>query len=692
MIKIKVDGKELEVPDHYTLLQAAEEAGAEIPRFCFHERLSIAGNCRMCMIEIKGGPLKPQASCAMTVKDLRPGPNGEPAEFFTNTPMVQKARKGAIEFLLINHPLDCPICDQGGECDLQDQTYIYGCNKTRYEEDKRAVEDKNFGPLIQTKMTRCIHCTRCVRFITEIAGVPEMGLIGRGEDAEITTYLEKSITSELQGNLIDLCPVGALTSKPYAFNARSWELNKTETIDVMDAMGCAIRVDSRGREVMRILPRINEEINEEWISDKTRFVYDGLKLQRLDRPYIRNQENKLVPTSFEDAFLAIKNAINKNKSQKIGALIGDLTSVEETYALKNLMNALQSNFYDCRQDLSFLHPENGKASYLFNSTIEGLEDADLLLLIGTNIQLEAPVLGARIRKWQKRGNYPIGIIGDQQNFYPTAHYLGDDIHIIKALSLGNHQFSDLLKEAKKPLIILGGSALIGADAKKIFSNIIKLAEDANAIQDDWKGFSILHHAASRVGALELGFVPKDDSNAKNIVEESDILFLLGADEIDLTKKKAFTIYIGTHGDNGAHHADVILPGAAYTEKSGIYMNMEGRPQMGTRVCFAPGDAKEDWAILRALSETLDIELPYDNLDQLRAKLLADYPQFGEIDKISFATKSDFEKLLSLKSDKDDLENCKVTSFVKDFYLTNPIARASKILTKCSAMHLNHCRK
>lgn len=686
MIKIKVDGKEIEVPDHYTLLQAAEEAGAEVPRFCFHERLSVAGNCRMCLVEVKGGPPKPQASCAMGVKDLRPGPNGEPAEIFTDTPMVKKAREGVLEFLLINHPLDCPICDQGGECDLQDQVFLYGHNCSRYKEDKRAVEDKYFGPLIKTEMNRCIACTRCVRFSTEVAGVTDLGLIGRGENAEITTYLEKVIHSELQGNLIDLCPVGALTSRPYAFRGRPWELQKTESIDVMDALGCAIRVDTRGREVMRILPRINEEINEEWISDKTRFIFDGLKTQRLDRPYVRDVNNKLREASFDEAFSAIKNAISKTATPRIGAIAGDLASVEEMFALKELVKSLGSNSIDCRQDGTILDPKYGRASYLFNSTVRSIEDADAILMIGAYPRLEAAVLNARIRKRYNRGGVSIATIGESIDLgYPVEH-LGCDIDVLVDLLEKRHPFSQILAQAQRPLLIIGQSALVGEKAKNILAICAKLAKDCGALRADWNGFSVLHTAASRVGGLDIGFVPPEEENVQTILSQSDILFLLGADELDFTEKRGFLVYIGSHGDKGAHHADVILPGAAYTEKSGLYVNMEGRVQMCNKACFAPGDAREDWSIIRALSEYLDVKLPYDSLQALRKRLFGLHPHLQKLDCIEKAMHEDIESLAKQSYKK---ESYRFLPMIKDFYFTNPIARASATMAECSAARLNN---
>ncbi|MHC5307315.1 NADH-quinone oxidoreductase subunit NuoG [Bartonella sp. LJL80] len=679
MAKIKVDGKEIEVPDHYTLLQAAEAAGAEVPRFCFHERLSVAGNCRMCLVEVKGGPPKPQASCAMGVRDLRPGPNGEAPEMFTDTPMVKKAREGVMEFLLINHPLDCPICDQGGECDLQDQAMAYGHDFSRYKENKRAVEDKYIGPLVKTVMTRCIHCTRCVRFTTEVAGISELGLIGRGEDAEITTYLEQAMTSELQGNVIDLCPVGALTSRPYAFHARPWELTKTESIDVMDALGSAIRVDTRGREVMRIMPRINEDINEEWISDKTRFIWDGLRTQRLDRPYIR-KDGTLIASSWSEAFAAIKSAVTNTPAKKIGAISGDLATVEEMYALKLLMASLGSDSIDCRQDGSVLATENGRSSYVFNPTIAGIEQADALLIIGSNPRFEAAVLNARIRKRQRMGHFPVGLIGEQVDLKYPYSYLGAGSDSLSLLSNGKGEFFDILKNAEKPLILIGQNALTGKNGIAILQAAAKLSVKVGALSDDWNGFAVLHTAASRVGGLDIGFV--SDKGADDIIKSSELLFLLGADEIDLGSKKGFTVYIGSHGDAGAHAADVILPASAYTEKSGIYVNTEGRVQMTNRAGFAPGEAKEDWAILRALSEVLGQKLPFDSLNQLRQKLFADFPHMGSIGSIKPGNIGDITKL---GSQVGELGKQTFASAVKDFYLTNPIARASAVMAECSAL-------
>ncbi|MEP3525502.1 MAG: NADH-quinone oxidoreductase subunit NuoG [Hyphomicrobiales bacterium] len=677
--KIVVDGQEIEVPSHFTLLQACEEAGAEVPRFCFHDRLSVAGNCRMCLIEVKGGPPKPAASCAMGVKDLRPGPEGQPPEIFTKTPMVKKAREGVMEFLLINHPLDCPICDQGGECDLQDQAMAYGLDGSRFDENKRAVEDKYIGPLVRTKMTRCIHCTRCVRFTTEIAGVSDLGLIGRGEDAEITTYLEGAMSSELQGNVVDLCPVGALTSRPYQDQARPWELNKTESIDVMDALGSAIRVDTRGREVMRIMPRLNEEINEEWISDKTRFIWDGLKSQRLDQPYVR-KSGKLVPATWAQAFAAIARKIKATTGNKIGAIAGDLVGVEEMYAAKILLNSLGSKNVDCRQNGETLDPSKGRAGYLFNSTIEGIEEADAIVLIGTNPRSEAALVNARIRKaWRaSQGKLPIGFIGEPADLTYDVSYLGAGPDSLAELVSGKGAFASKLKRAKRPLIIVGQGALTRADGVGVLANAAALA---GKVSDAWNGLSILHTSASMVGGLDIGFVPGKGGVKASGMGKLDVLFMLGADEIDITGN-AFKVYIGSHGDKGANSADVILPGAAYTEKSAIYVNTEGRPQMTGRAAFAPGDAREDWAILRALSEVLGQNLPFNNLNELRSKLFEAHPHLSALGDI---VTDDPSAVVALAKGAKKMNKASFAPAVLDFYLTNPIARASKVMADCSAL-------
>ncbi|WP_249689944.1 NADH-quinone oxidoreductase subunit NuoG [Stappia sp. WLB 29] len=685
---IFVDGKEIEVPQDYTLLQACEAAGAEVPRFCFHDRLSIAGNCRMCLVEVKGGPPKPVASCAMNVRDLRPGPNGEAPEVFTKTPMVKKAREGVMEFLLINHPLDCPICDQGGECDLQDQAMAYGVDASRYAENKRAVEDKYIGPLVKTIMTRCIHCTRCVRFTTEVCGVADLGLIGRGEDAEITSYLENALSSEMQGNVVDLCPVGALTHKPYAFQARPWELKKTETIDVMDAVGSAIRVDTRGREVMRVLPRLNEAVNEEWISDKTRYIWDGLKTQRLDRPYVR-VDGKLRPASWGEAFAAIASKVKASSPEKLAAIAGDLASVEEMFALKSLMTALGSANIDCRQDGAALDPALGRSSYLFNATIEGIEDADAVLIIGSNPRLEAPVLNARIRKRMRMGPLPVGVIGQQADLTYPSTYLGAGAETLADLVAGKHGFADVLKNAERPLIIVGQGALSRADGAAVLSAAAALARSVGAVGADWNGFSVLHTAASRVGGLDIGFVPGEGGKGVAEIQQAagegamDVVFLLGADEMDMGAfGSAFVVYVGTHGDRGAHRADVILPGATYTEKSGTWVNTEGRVQLGDRAAFPPGEAREDWAILRALSAQLGSALPFDSLQDLRKALYAAHPLMAGIDGIESDGGAGTAKAADLGG---KMAGEAFQPAITDFYLTNPIARASATMAECSAL-------
>ncbi|TXN60731.1 NADH-quinone oxidoreductase subunit G, partial [Methylobacterium sp. WL18] len=625
MTKILVDGTEVEVPAEYTLLQACEAAGAEIPRFCFHERLSIAGNCRMCLVELKGAP-KPVASCAYAVKDCRPGPNGEPPEVLTRSGLTKKAREGVMEFLLINHPLDCPICDQGGHCDLQDQAMAYGVDSTRYQENKRAVEEKHIGPLVRTAMNRCIHCTRCVRFLAEVAGVPDLGAIGRGEDMEITSYLEQSMASELQGNVADLCPVGALVHRPQSYNVRPWELNKTESVDVMDAVGSSIRVDTRGREVMQIEPRVSEEINEEWISDKTRYHVDGLRMQRLDRPYLR-ENGRLRPASWGEAFQAIAAKVKATDPKRIGAVVGDLAGVEEIFALGELMRALGTPNLDCRQTETGLDPALGRASYLFNPTIPGIEAADAILIVGANPRTEASLLNVRIRKRWRMAPLAVAVIGEPVDLTYPSHYIGAGPESLAGLARGEHSFLATLKEAKAPLVIVGANVQPG-----ILAAAAALAKEIGAIGPEWNGFAVLHTAAARVGALDLGFVPGEgglDFPAMLASGGVDVLFNLGADERDVAPG-AFVVYQGTHGDRGASRADVILPGAAYTEKSATWVNTEGRVQMGNRAGFPPGDAREDWAILRALSDVLGQRLPFDSLTALRRALYAAHPHFAAV--------------------------------------------------------------
>jgi NADH-quinone oxidoreductase subunit G len=680
MTKLIVDGKEIDVPPEYTLLQACETAGAEIPRFCFHERLSIAGNCRMCLVELVGSP-KPVASCAWAVRDCRPGAKGEPPEVKTRSPMVRKARQGVMEFLLINHPLDCPICDQGGECDLQDQSMAYGVDASRFRENKRAVEDKYLGALVKTSMNRCIQCTRCIRFAAEVAGVPELGATGRGEDMEITTYLQEAMTSELQGNVVDLCPVGALTSKPYAFAARPWELNKTESIDVMDALGSAIRIDTRGREVMRILPRSNDDINEEWISDKTRHVVDGLRTQRLDQPYLR-ENGRLRPASWSEAFNAVAQKLARGNPKRIGALVGDLAAVEEIFALKDLMTRLGVGNLDCRQDGSALEPRWGRASYLFNAGIAGIDAADALLIVGANPRKEAAVLNARIRKRWRAGNFPIGLIGPKADLTYPYEYLGSGPETLA--DVARHSFAERLRKAERPLLLVGAGAFARADGAAIAGLAAKAALDVGAVKDGWNGYSVLHAAASRVGALDLGFVPGEGAlNARQMAARGtlDVAVLLGVDEIDIAPG-AFVVYIGCTGDRGATRADVVLPGAAYPEKSAIYVNTEGRVQMATRASFPPGDAREDWAILRALSDVVGKRLPYDSLAALRQAVFKAYPHFQRLGQIAPGNAAD---VTALAARGGDIERVSFRSSVDDFYFTNPIARCSAVMAECSAI-------
>jgi NADH-quinone oxidoreductase subunit G len=674
--KILVDGVEVDVPGDFTLLQACEQAGVEVPRFCYHERLSIAGNCRMCLVEVKGGPPKPQASCAMSVKDLRPGPNGAPPEVLTKSPMVKKAREGVMEFLLINHPLDCPICDQGGECDLQDQALVFGVDSSRFHENKRAVEDKYIGVLVKTEMNRCIHCTRCVRFTAEVAGTGDMGAIGRGEDMEITTYLESAMSSELQGNVADLCPVGALLPKPQSFRGRPWEYQKTETIDVMDALGSAIRVDSRGREVMRILPRVNDLVNEEWISDKTRQIADGLKTQRLDRPYIR-ENGRLRPASWQEALAAVAAKTKATSASRIGALVGDLAAVEETFALKLLMEQLGTPNLDCRQDGAKLDPKFGRASYLFNATVAGIEQASAALIIGANPRREAPVLNARIRKRWLKGDFKISLVGERADLTYGYDYLGAGPDSLL-------QFIRSAKPTEKLLVIVGQGALARDDGEAALTLAAQAAQNLGGLGDGWNGFSVLHTAAARVGALDLGFTPGAggmDARAMAKAGALDLIFNLGADELAI-EPGAFVVYIGTHGDRGAHRADVILPGAAYTEKSGLYVNTEGRVQRAFRVVFPPGEAREDWAVLRALSGALGNPLPFDSLAALRRRLVDAHPHFAQLDEIA---PGESAQVAALANHPAVAMKDAFVPAIQNFYFTNPIARASAVMAECSAL-------
>jgi NADH-quinone oxidoreductase subunit G len=655
--KISIDGIEVEVDGAMTIIQAAEVAGIDIPRFCYHERLTIAGNCRMCLVEVVGGPPKPAASCAMQVKDLRPGPNGEAPLVKTNSPMVKKAREGVMEFLLINHPLDCPICDQGGECDLQDQAMAFGVDFSRYREPKRASEELNLGPLVATAMTRCISCTRCVRFTSEVAGITQMGQTGRGEDSEITSYLNETLNSNLQGNIIDLCPVGALTSKPYAFTARPWELTKTETIDVMDALGSNIRVDTKGREVMRILPRNHDGVNEEWISDKTRFVWDGLRRQRLDTPYIR-ENGKLRRATWPEALAAVAAAM---KGRKVAGLVGDLVPVEAAYSLKALIEGIGGHV-ECRTDGAKL-PTGNRSAYVGTATIEDIDTAAAILLVGTNPRIEAPVLNARIRKAWSRGAM-IGLVGPAVDLTYDYTHVGTDRAALTALL--QQDVSGLA--GKQTLVIVGQGALTGSDGEAVLALVHQVGGMTDA------GFLILHTAAARVGAMDVGAVT--DGGLPAALDGAEVIYNLGADEIEIAKG-AFVIYQGSHGDRGAHRADIILPGAAYTEENGLFVNTEGRPQLAMRAGFAPGEAKENWAILRALSAEVGATLPWDTLAALRAAIVAKHPHLGRIDEVAV---NEWQPLAVKAPAKADFRYA-----IDDFYLSNAIARASGLMGELSAM-------
>jgi NADH-quinone oxidoreductase subunit G len=672
MPKLTIDGREIEVEAGTTIIQAADQLGIEIPRFCYHERLAISGNCRMCLVEVEKSP-KPVASCAMPV--------GEGMVVHTDTAGVRKARQGVMEFLLINHPLDCPICDQGGECDLQDQAMAYGSDHSRYHDVKRAVKDKNFGPLIETAMTRCIQCTRCIRFITEVAGVSELGAVGRGEHMEITTYVGKAISSELSGNLIDLCPVGALTNKPASFTYRAWELKKTETVDTMDALGSAIRVDARGNEVIRVLPRVNEDINEEWLSDRSRFACDGLKRQRLDRPYVR-RNGRLEPAAWAEAFAAIAAKVKK-AGAKIAAIAGDQADAESMIALKDLLASLGSSHVDCRQDGARLDA-GVRASYLFNTTIAGVEEADALLLIGSNPRKEAPVLNARIRKRWTRGGFKAAAIGVKADLAFKHEWLGEQASVLKDIADGKHPFFEVLKSAARPMLILGQGALAREDGAAILALARKLAEATGMVVDGWNGFNVLHTAAARVGGLDLGFVPAAGSRdtdgivAGAAAGDIEVVFLLGADEVDMKGLgNAFVVYVGSHGDAGAHRADVVLPGAAYTEKNATYVNTEGRVQRTRLAVFPPGEAKEDWRIVRALSDALGKPLAYDSPKAVRERLAKANPLFATTDAVVAAAWGAFGTEGALGSQA-------LASPIDNFYMTDPISRASKTMAECTA--------
>ena len=670
MPTLTVDGQEIAVAPGATVLQACEAAGREIPRFCYHERLSIAGNCRMCLVEMERSP-KPVASCAM--------PAADGMAIRTDTPLVRRAREGAMEFLLINHPLDCPVCDQGGECDLQDQALGYGRGRSRYIENKRAVADKDFGPLVKTVMTRCIHCTRCVRFMEEVAGAPALGGLYRGEDMEIASALEGGLGSELSGNVIDLCPVGALTSKPHAFAARSWELRGTETVDVHDAVGSNVRVDSRGSQVMRVLPRLNEAVNEEWIADKTRYACDGLRRQRLDRPYVRGGDGRLRPASWDEALAVVADRL---AGGRFGAIAGDLCDAEAMCALRDLAEALGSPHVDCRQDGARM-PAAPRCAYLFNTTIAGIEEADFCLLVGADPRWEAPLVNQRLRKRWRAGGFAAASIGPVGDFGYPVERLGDGPAALAEIAAGRRGALRGIERAERPMIVLGMGALARPDGEAVLALGRAAAERGGMVRDGWRGFNVLHRAAARVAGLDLGLAPGADGlDAAGMVRaagagELDALFLLGADEIDLDAAGgAFVVYQGHHGDRGAARADVVLPGAAYTEKPGTYVNTEGRPQRARRAVFPPGDAREDWTILRALSGVLGKPLPYDGLPALRRRMAELCPHFDSLDEAPPAPWREF-------GTEGPLDPAPFAPQIRNYYMTDPVSRASETMAQCA---------
>ncbi|MGC2412851.1 MAG: NADH-quinone oxidoreductase subunit NuoG [Stellaceae bacterium] len=672
MPKVTIDGQELEVAAGTTILQACQQAGVEIPHFCFHERLNIAGNCRMCLVEVEKSP-KPVASCAMPVADGN--------VILTQSEKATKARHGVMEMLLINHPLDCPICDQGGECDLQDQAMAYGFDRGRYVENKRAVKDKDFGPLVATSMTRCIHCTRCIRFLTEIAGVEELGATGRGEDMEITTYVERALGSELSANIVDLCPVGALTAKPYAFVARPWELRKTESVDVMDAVGSNIRIDARGAQVLRVLPRLNEEVNEEWIADKTRFALDGLTHRRLDRPYVR-RGGRLVEAEWREALDLVADRLKSVPGERVAAIAGDLCDAEAMFALKGLLGSLGATSLDCRQDGAKLDGAC-RAGYLFNTTIAGIEAADRCLLVGTNPRWEAPLVNARLRKRHLQGGFRVAAIGPALDLSFPVEMLGDGGETLNMMVAGEHPWAELLSGAKAPMLVVGQGALSRPDGARVIGAARAIADALGIVRPEWNGFNVLHRAAARVGGLDLGFLPgPGGKDVAGILEGCrsgaiEVLYLLGADELDLADTgSAFVIYQGHHGDRGAARADVVLPGAAYTEKDATYINTEGRVQLGRRAVFPPGEAREDWTILRALSGALGHPLPFDSLVELRAAMRTQYPLFAAVDRIVSAEWGSFGEV-------GPVDPPPFQCPIADFYRTDPISRASLTMAECS---------
>ena len=664
MLKLKVNDIEVEIEEGLTVLQACEKAGVEIPRFCYHEKLSIAGNCRMCLVEMEKSP-KPIASCAM--------PAAEGMVIKTNTPKIEKSRKGVMEFLLANHPLDCPVCDQGGECDLQDQSMFYGIDKSRFKENKRAVPDKNMGPLIKTQMTRCIHCTRCIRFATEIAGVPELGAIGRGEDMQITTYLEKSIQSELSGNVIDLCPVGALTSKPYVFEARPWELKKTETIDVMDAVGSNIRVDTYDWEVKRVLPVINEDINEEWISDKTRYACDGLLNQRLDTPYIK-YNNKFEKASWDEVFKIIKSKIQNTDKDKIAGFVGDLTNMETSYIFKEFLErTIDTKNYESRSFDMFIDSSK-RENYLFNSTINGIEESDFILLIGTNPRFEATMLNARIRKAYLKNKVKIVSLNDVGDLTYPYQSLDGKTQTIKDIFENKNALTKDIIDAQKPLIIFGESFLRSKSAQFLFNSFKNFLLNNNKFTDDWSPFNFLPSDAATVGSLDLDIIDPSNELIKKLNENQfDLVFLIGQDNLKFNKKNEFVIYVGSHGDNGAELADIILPGAAYTEQSGHYTNLEGRVQKAYKASYPPGDAKEDWEIINDLAEFMNNRKLFNDKDELESSM------FNYLN----LKKEKQENLSNTKVDLINFEDEILKITYKDYYFSNVIARSSKTMLNCN---------
>ena len=674
MIKLTIDGTEVEVEQGTSVLQACEMLGIEIPRFCYHDRLTVAGSCRMCLVEIEKMP-KPMASCAM--------PCSEGMVVHTSTDAVRAERQGVIEMLLLNHPLDCPVCDQGGECDLQDQAVAYGRDRCRCTEPRRRVSNKDLGPLIKTEMTRCIHCTRCIRFLEEVAGSPELGGINRGERLEITPFNDGPLRSEMTGNLADICPVGALTSKPYAFTARPWELNKTESVDVLDAVGSNIRIETRGGQIMRILPRLHEDINEEWINDKTRFAFDGLKLQRLDTPYIR-EDGHLRPATWDEAISLIAKKIRNVTPNRVAAIAGDLVDCETLFTFKQLLSKIDTPNLDCRQD-GAEYDIGSRCSYIMNSGIAGIEQADAILLVGTNPRHEATLVNARILKRWRKGGCAIGMIGAEVDLgYPYRH-VGFSPLALHELIEGRHEFAGLLQQAKNPMIILGAGALARPDGLAIQAMACDLAEAFGMVREDWNGFNVLQLAASRVGGLDLGFVPNGNYglSTRSIVGAAqanriDVLYLMGADEIETDKLgRTFVIYQGHHGDRGAHRADVILPSAAYTEKDGTYVNTEGRPQRTVRAVFPPGQAREDWTIITHLSQALGRPLSYNTLEDVRAAMFAAVPYLEHIGLCQSEPWAVFGQHGTLSIHAFD-------PVIENFYMTDPISRVSPTMAQCTA--------